>query len=152
MIKRTFILERGIPDKAGDRIILTGMKLPENHLTITNSFKPNLMPIGVGRVYLDNHMLKCEAELDESFVHFFPSVGVKPIKAVDNNLGGVDWAESELVSIALSPFPNMDEGIKRICDQMQIIKCSRNAEHCFNNCDHMDDRSKCPHAKIDSNG
>lgn len=152
MIKRTFILERGVPDRNNDRIVLSGMKLPENHITITQSFKPNLMPIGVGRVYLDNHMIKCEAEIDESFVHHFPSVGIKPILAKDNDIGGVDMLECEFISIALSPFPNTDEGIKRVCDQRQIIRCSQPAHECFNHCEHESDRTQCHHAKLDCNG
>ena len=149
MIKRTFIVERGMYDQHHDRVIISGMSLPESGtLVITQDFKPNLPPVGVAKVYIEDGVLKADAEMNEMFVQAYPSIGFRPIEAVDNELGGVDMKQCELLALAVSFYPNMDSEIKRICDQRQVLVCSRLATDCLKKCEHPDDKTLCPNVKV----
>lgn|SRR5574339_42892 len=153
MIKRTFIVERGVPDIHGDRILIEGIKLPpKGAIVITQDFQAHKSPVGIGKVYIEDGVLKCDAEINEHFVQRFPSIGIRPIEAVDNDHGGVDVKSSELVSLAVSLHPNMDKDIKMICDQKQVYKCSLLAESCMVNCPSPEDKTLCKHVKIKCNG
>src|SRR5678810_122639 len=100
MIKRTFIIERGVPDCHGDVILLSGIKLPEKGMiVITHEFNPTHKPLGIGRVYIEDGVLKCDAELaDERYVTAYPSVGIRPIWAEDND-HGVSMKECQLLGV-----------------------------------------------------
>jgi len=148
MIKRTFIVERGMLDTNNDRVIVSGVKLPKEKVTITQEFKPNLSPIGVGTVYVEDGVLKCDAEMHEDFIVLYPSIGFKPIRFDKNQFGGVDMQECELIALAVCRQPNMDEGIKRICDQRQVLKCSKLAHDCIENCPNKEDKELCPNVKL----
>ena len=148
MIKRTFILERGMYDQHNDRVIVSGIKIPEGRITITQGFQAQLPHIGVAKVYVEDNVLKCDAEIHEDFIHLFPSIGFKPIKFCDNLMGGMDMQECDLTSLAVSPHPNMDKEIKRICDQKQVMVCSKLADKCMSECPSPEDKTICPNVKL----
>lgn len=152
MIKRVFIVERGQVDQHGDRIIIEGLKLPKGKIPITVGFQAHHQPVGIAEVYIEDGVVKANAEIHPQFIHLFPSVGIKPIEAADNDQGGVDMKQCELLALGVSPHPNMDLGIKKISDQAQVYRCNMIADVCMASCPSKEDKTKCPNVKLTTNG
>lgn len=152
MIKRVFILERGMLDMHNDRVIIEGIKFPKEKMTITQEFRANLPPIGIGTVFIEDGVLKCDAEIAPEFTVCFPSIGFRKIRWAKNQFGGVDMQECELVALGVSRHPNHDIGIKKICDQGQYMKCTKLYDDCVANCPSKDDKTICPNVKLKTSG
>ncbi len=114
-MKVRFVAERGNKGDDNVEVDLYGIKnLPKFVIITAEDFTT---AIGTGKVFIDNSVLKVEADLREQDFHLYPTIGFESI--VEETINGfVLIRESELHTISLQPNPNTDSQIKTILEQI----------------------------------
>lgn len=109
-----FIIEKGSVDCNGDKLNIDLLSIPDTIL-LTENFDNN-RSLGKCRVFKEDGVLKAEAEIPESLLNGFPSIGFKVLKSAFNKEGIYEVQEAELKYVSICKNPNTDPSIKRLSE------------------------------------
>lgn len=115
---KTFTIATGNVDSAGDMIVLSGIKIPDN-LKLFRNFDHACKPLGVIKnteiknTEIKNNELVCTFDVSEDITGFYPAIGFNAIKShFEGEIRVID--EMKLWCVSVGVNPNVDENIKPI--------------------------------------